>query len=120
MSSTIKNIEKKYRSIENVWFEGQNIGSRFMQTKPRYIIEVCSSEVASVLKEINGLDVADKVWKGITVGTHFGTDVQLWAESVSGTSGRYRITSIELVTGLNWQKHYEALFNVRLEREDSS
>ena len=116
-SSVLEDMEKKYRSIENVWFEGEDMGSQYMLTKTRYIIEVCSSKVASVLEEIYHLDGADKVWKGITVGSYFGTDVQLWAESVSGTSGRYRITSIKLLTDLNWQKDYKALFNVRLERE---
>lgn len=106
-------MEKMYKSIENVWFEGKIVAEKELLGKTRIVIEVFSGEVAEVLKEIHSIDRADRIWKGITLG--YGGNVRLWAERVIGCGSRFKITGIEPVTGLNWQKDYEALFNVTVE-----
>ena len=63
------------------------------------------------------MDPDDSIWKGCTVNGY--SNVTIYAASISGDpeSGTYRITSVKYLTKeqLEFEKGYDALFNIHLE-----
>ena len=76
------------------------------------LIQTIVDEVEAVSRRYKPHQSGEKVWKGITM-TPFPS---LWVESYKGDDDttQFTVEKIEVVTGLNWVKDYEAMLNITL------
>lgn len=114
MSFSVVEIVERYKTVQNVWFNGQYEGYQDLLSKTRYIIRVDPSPMSIALNEIWNMYNMDNMWKGITVANNDGT-VRVWAEDVTGDlNGDYfRINSLELVADPTNQ--YSTVADIKME-----
>ena len=69
-------------------------------------------EVEAVSRRYKPHQPGEKVWKGITMIPF----PSLWVESYEGDDDttQFTVEKIEVLTGLNWVKDYEAMVNITL------
>ena len=110
-------IQEKYESLYHREFNGIFEGCEVIYKMDRYIIKLSDGEVCVALRQITHLDPGDSIWKGCVVN-NYSKEVTIYAASISGDreSGTYRITSVDYLTKeqLDFEKDYNALFNVHL------
>ena len=117
-------IEAIYEKLRGLTFQGfinERNTTAVYTGGPRYVVNVNSQNVRDIMtiitmeimelsKTYEPYDGQEKVWKGITGS-------QLWVKSYPGDdkTTTFTVTSIEVVTGLNWQiPNYKAIVNITL------
>ena len=79
----------------------------------RGIMERIESEIEELSEEFEPDCDEEIIWKGITLKP----EPRLWVTSYDGDDDTafFKVASIEVVTGLNWQRSYKAMVNITLE-----
>ena len=117
-------IEAIYQPLLGKTFEGsidEKNTTAVCTGGPRDVVNVDNDDVCELMKTIveNITKVSskfepdntnEKVWKGITMNPP-----RLWVESYKGDEEtKFKVTNIEVLTDLNWQKPYKAMVNITL------
>ena len=124
LESEIKAI---YKQLEGKEFKGlihERKTSAVCTGGPRDVINVYDAEVEGIMDSITSkIEQLSKkfepesndemVWKSITMNP----EPRLWVTSYHGDDDTelFTVKSIEVKTGLNWQKSYKAMVNIKLE-----
>ena len=116
-------IKVIYGLLEDSTFQAECVDrdtAKVLTGGPRDVLLIEDAHTCSIMEQIvdaigdleaqfDSHDPDEKVWKGITLYNEH----KLWVHSYVGPdSGRFRVTNIEVKTGLNWQKPYKALVNI--------
>ena len=116
-------VEDIYKPLVGKTFMGSIVekhSSKVRTGGPRDVVRVDSQEtqqlmqtivdeVEAVSRRYKPRQSGEKVWKGITMTPC----PSLWVESYEGDDDttQFTVENIEVVTGLNWVKDYEAMVN---------